>query len=630
MRRFVLSVVLVSISVGLVFSASVEEVAPGVFFRVEDKGCNNGWIVFEDYVLVIDANFPNVVKEVIGDIRKTTDKPIRFVLDTHHHGDHALGNCVFSEHGATIIAQRDCADILRSPELIQSFENWTRGKPEYRDVSPCSPTLTFNDRLVFDDGNRRVEIVHTGHAHTAGDTVAYLPGEKILFTGDFCVNGAFNYLGEAYTENWIERLTDIQGWDVKTVCPGHGDTAGKELLETQKQCFIQLREQVEECVKQGKSLDETIKTIDIPMYKEWTGVDPRDRNIEHVYREATGLITPWEIAKLDLHAGPSPTKDSPGWSPPKKILVQNMNKERLANLRLLAPNVEFVSVSNDRDVAAHIENADAINRAIRPEHLRKTKNLRWVHSRTAGVERYLFDEFIESDVVLTNAQGMYGPAMAEHVLGMILMFTKALAKQHERKLEARWGQDRSQPVNDLAGRTMLILGLGGIGKQVAQRAAGFEMVILAIDPQDIEKPDHVRAIYPPSELDRLLPQADVVVSTVPHTEHTHRYFGKKQFDLMKPTAYFINVGRGKTVVQEELIEALKHGSIAGAGLDVTDPEPLPADHPLWKLDNVVITPHMSGRTAESFHRGWLLFRENVRRFVAGEPLLNVVNKKAGY
>ena len=177
---------------------------------------------------------------------------------------------------------------------------------------------------------------------------------------------------------------------------------------------------------------------------------------------------------------------------------------------------------------------------------------------------------------------------------------------------------------------MLILGLGGIGKQIAHRAAGFNMTILAIEPQQMEKPRHVRGIYPPDELNNLLPDADIVVSCVPLTKHTFRYFGKQQFDLMKPTAYFINIGRGRTVVTEDLMDALRSKSISGAGLDVTDPEPLPADHPLWDIENVVITPHMSGRTQESWHRVWLLLRENVRRFAAGEPMLNVVNKQAGY
>ncbi len=625
--RFLLIGLFIALS-GAVFAAEVQEVAPGVYFRLADKWCNVGWVTFEDYVLVIDATVPEDVENVLEDIRKTTDKPIRFVFNTHHHWDHAFGNALFAKEGAVIVSQKACAEQLNDDR--GQFKKWVSKKPEYADLEYVRPALQFDEYMVFSDGKRTVELLHLGHAHTKGDAVAYLPNEKILFTGDVCVNGAYNYMGEARLNQWINVLDYLQGLEVKTICPGHGKIANPSLLETQKRYFIELRDQVQTAVDKGKSLGETIEAIDIPMFKDWTGESPREPNIKQVYRDLTGLNLPWDVLEHADTWGKSPTKNTPGWTPPNKLLVNRVSDEQLANLKIIAPDLEIVEVRSRKDVLEEIEDAEGLIGSINEEQLEKAKRLRWVHSSTAGVERYLFPEFIESDVVLTNGQGMMGPAIADHVLGMILMLTKALAIQHKAKLEKNWGQVPGHPMTDLDGKTMLILGLGGIGSEVAQRANGFGMRVKAIDPAPIEKPRHVAYIGKPDELNALLPEADVVVSTVPHTKHTHRYFGKEQFDLMKETSIFVNVGRGNTVRQEDLVDALKNESIRGACLDVTDPEPLPEDSPLWEMDNVVLTPHMSARTSESYHRRWLLMRENIRRFAVGEPLLNVVNKKAGY
>ncbi|RJP23937.1 MAG: MBL fold metallo-hydrolase [Candidatus Omnitrophota bacterium] len=611
--------------------AAPQELAPGVYFRLNESSCNNGWIIFDDYVLVIDANFPDHADQVIADIRKTTDKPIRFVFDTHHHGDHVLGNGVFTRAGATIVAQRHCAEKLLDPLFQQDYGDYVKNKPDYQNLGMTTAGLVFDDKLIFDDGVHRVELLYFGHAHTKGDAVAYLPKEKILFTGDLCVNGVFNYLGESITKNWIEILGEVQELDVETIAPGHGQLAGKDLLETQKQYFILLHEQVQKSVDQGKSLEETIKSIDIPLYKQWTGVEPRPANIEHVYKEITGLITPLELLELDLDVGPSPTKNTPGWTPPNKILVRGIDADKIRALKLVAPNVEFVKADSNREVLEKIADVDGMLGFIDEEQFKAAKKLRWVHSIMAGVNGYLFPEFVNSDVVLTNARGMHGAPIADHVIGMTLMFSKGLAVHYKQQiLNPRFRQVPNYKLTELSGKTMLILGLGGIGRQVAQRAAGFDMRILAIDPKKMDKPAYVRHIGAPDELDALLPEADYIVSCVPLTEHTYKYINRQRFAIMKPNVIFINIGRGQTVDQEALIEALQSGQIAGAGLDVADPEPLPSDHPLWKMENVIITPHMSGRTVEKDVRVWYLFRENVRRFVNGEPLLNVVNKSAGY
>src|SRR5437762_2890345 len=224
----------------------VKEVAPGVFFRYSSigpegtgipfGGSNNIWVVFEEYVVVIDANFPKEASDVIAAIKKTTDKPIRYVLDTHHHGDHAYGNAVFVKEGATVVAQTNCARLLRI-NGPKEFAEAGRGPTGRKDVAESSlkvPNVVFDDKLVLDDGKQRVEFLYLGHAHTSGDAFAYLPKQKIVCTGDACVNGAFNFMGHSDSASWIRVLDRLQQLDVSMVLPGHGAVAGKELLEQQK------------------------------------------------------------------------------------------------------------------------------------------------------------------------------------------------------------------------------------------------------------------------------------------------------------------------------------------------------------------------------------------------------------
>ncbi|MEW6234547.1 MAG: NAD(P)-dependent oxidoreductase [Candidatus Omnitrophota bacterium] len=609
-------------------SAEIKEIAPGVYFRPAVAVCNIGWIVFKDYVLVVDASIPGDAEKAIEDIRKTTDKPIRFVFDTHHHWDHSYGNAVFAKAGASIIAQRECWETLKGG--VKDFAEWAKDKPDYLARGLAQPSVIFDDIQVFDDGEKRVELLWFGHAHTKGDAVAYLPKEKILFTGDLCVNGVFNYLGESNLENWIAILSHLQGLDIETVCPGHGETAGKDLLETQKEYFVQLRKEAQKAVDDGLTLEQALASIRIPMYEKWTGRQPQPANIEYAYRYAAGMITPWPLLEHGFEGGPSPTKDTPGWTPPKKMLTSSLSEKQLAALKRVAPDMEFVNIRNDDEILEKIGDVDAAMTPLTPEQFHAAKKLRLVISQSAGVDKYLIPEFVNSDVILTNGQGMMGPAISDHVMGFVLMFTKALAAQHEQKLNGKWGWVKGHPITELKGKTMLILGLGGIGREVAARAKGFGMIVKAVDPKPMEKPHFISYIGQPQELHNLLPQADVVACCVPLTPKTRRYFGKQEFELMNPTAYFVNIGRGEVVNQDDLVEALRNKTIAGAGLDVTDPEPLPPDHPLWKLDNVIITPHMSGWTDESWNRRWLILRENVRRFAVGEPLLNVVNKEVGY
>ena len=273
----------------------VTELAPGVFFRKtqtkpEFIGCNQGWVVFKDFVLVIDANFPNQADKVIKLIRKHTDKPIRYVFDTHYHGDHADGNQQYTDIGAIAVASEPSRDLFDT-KGIAGFKKSQEDKPdEYGPLKYDKPSLYFPKKLVLDDGTQRVELLYFGHAHTAGDAIAWLPKHGIAFTGDACVNGAFNYTGDSNTESWIQVLTQMSKLPIKVLAPGHGEVSDKRLIDTQKRYFVELREIIQTAIDDGKSLDEIKKSIALPFYKEWTGVDVQERveNIEHVYGELTG------------------------------------------------------------------------------------------------------------------------------------------------------------------------------------------------------------------------------------------------------------------------------------------------------------------------------------------------------
>ena len=302
-RRIVVALLSVSVVFGLSgWSAGwfiptetvIHELAPGVYFRkVQNEpefiGCNQGWVVFKDFVLVIDANFPNQAEEVIKLIRKTTDKPIRYVFDTHYHGDHADGNPIYTKNGTIAIASEGSRDLFDT-KGIAGFQKSQKAKPdEYGPLKYEKPSLYFPKKLVLDDGDMRVELLHFGHAHTAGDAIAWLPKHGIAFTGDACVNGAFNYTGDSNTESWIRVLTEMKKLDIKTIAPGHGEMADKGLVDTQRRYFVELRQLIQKALDDGKSLDEIKESIELPFYEKWTGVNVKERveNIEHVYSELT-------------------------------------------------------------------------------------------------------------------------------------------------------------------------------------------------------------------------------------------------------------------------------------------------------------------------------------------------------
>lgn len=237
----------------------VETVAKDVYFHEGDIGrkghCNNGWIVFKDYVLVIDANFPSGADEVIPKIRQMTDKPIRFVFDTHQHGDHAYGNQVFASAGAVPVAHEGVLEAFKKFEP-QRWNDMVANRKDVANSQPKAPTLLFRRDMIFDDGEKRLELLHFGVAHTAGDGFAWMPKEKILFTGDAAVNGPYNYAGDGQILDWINTLAAVQKLGAEKVCPGHGPMGGPEVLEDQRNYFIAVRDGVKALKDGGKSAEQ--------------------------------------------------------------------------------------------------------------------------------------------------------------------------------------------------------------------------------------------------------------------------------------------------------------------------------------------------------------------------------------
>jgi phosphoglycerate dehydrogenase-like enzyme len=293
---------------------------------------------------------------------------------------------------------------------------------------------------------------------------------------------------------------------------------------------------------------------------------------------------------------------------------------RLEELKVIAPKVEFIPARDETEAAKVVGDADAVLGFCSNDIAKAGKNLRWIQIGHAGVEKELTPELVESKISVTNLQRIYGPTAADQAMALLLALTRKLNP----------GASADAPPVELHGRTMLVVGLGGIGTQISRRANAFGMRVMAIDPKEMERPDFVFSLDKPAKLMEKLPVADVVVLACPLTKETHGLFGEKQFQALKKTAYFINVARGGLVQTAALAEALAKKNLAGAGLDVSDPEPLPADHALRKMPNVVISQHAGGQSPESRERIWKLYRENVRRFVVGEPLLCVVDKAKGY
>jgi glyoxylase-like metal-dependent hydrolase (beta-lactamase superfamily II) len=258
-------------------SARVRELAPGVFYWQGDlathRQTNCAWVVFRDWVLVIDANFPWGAREILADLKKTTNKPVKFVWDTHYHADHAYGNSVFVDAGAAVVCSEDCGweSRLKGQRDVENQVKEVHSEPLEH------PSLMFETRLVFDDGNKRVELTKVGPAHTKGDGIAYLPREKILFVGDLAVNWPDgNNLSDVDADhaNWVRVLDRLLKVDVRIVVPAHGGLGNMATLQGQRDYLGEMLQSVEEGIRGGKTADQVSQEINLTKYQPF-GAEPR-------------------------------------------------------------------------------------------------------------------------------------------------------------------------------------------------------------------------------------------------------------------------------------------------------------------------------------------------------------------
>jgi phosphoglycerate dehydrogenase-like enzyme len=339
------------------------------------------------------------------------------------------------------------------------------------------------------------------------------------------------------------------------------------------------------------------------------------------------------VKRLGLVESPTPVRELPGWRKPRKVLVWNLEPEVVPRLQAAAPGVELLLARDMVEAVTLASQADASLGFCSADLLAAGPDIRWIQAYSAGVERCVAVPAVrERGILLTNMQRVAGPAMAEHVMAFMLAYARALQFYIPERMAARWTRELPAPnrMLTLEGKTVLVVGLGGIGVEVAKRAHALGMRVIATRASGREGPDYVSYVGLPDELLKLAAEADFVVNTTPLTPATTGMFDAKFFAAVKPGAFFVNVGRGRSVVQPELIAALKSGRLGGAGLDVTDPEPLPADSPLWQMTNVIITPHVSAESDLGDEARFAIGIENLRRYVAGERMLSIVDVAQGY
>jgi phosphoglycerate dehydrogenase-like enzyme len=335
----------------------------------------------------------------------------------------------------------------------------------------------------------------------------------------------------------------------------------------------------------------------------------------------------------------------------KLVCHPPLDEARRVRVAAVIPNSQLVNAATPAEALAAITDADAFFGKLTPELLAAAKRLRWVQSPTASLEHYVFDALVEHPCTLTNMRGLFSDVIADHVMGYVLCFARNLHLYLRQQQTGTWhpiggaasgpgitqgpdfavGPGQVSPMDrahlHLSDCSMGIIGLGAIGEETARRAAAFGMRVTAVDPMRTQRPEFVAKLDTLAGLPELLATSDFVVVAAPHTPESAGMFDRALFRQMKRSAYFINIGRGAIVSLADLDATLEAGEIAGAALDVFEVEPLPPEHPLWKRTNVILTPHTAACSPRIAERHLEVLLDNVRRFEAGEPLRNVVDKR---
>jgi phosphoglycerate dehydrogenase-like enzyme len=356
--------------------------------------------------------------------------------------------------------------------------------------------------------------------------------------------------------------------------------------------------------------------------------------------QAAGASVAATMTRYRIEQAPTAVRASPLWKAPRKILLLDFGGRMAAQqgaIRTATHGVQTVFVNDTATAIAAAADADVImgfNAEIcDPRIINIAKQLRWLASLSAGVENCMGLPAVKArSLMMTNMRGIDAPVIAEHAIAMMLALAHGLDRFALDTAQQRWSSASAAqvPMQFLEGKTMLVSGLGGIGTEVARRGAGLGMKVIATREGGSGKPDFVSYIGQPAELLALARTADVVVSAVPLTPQTTGLYDARFFAVLKPSALFINIARGGSVVTADLAAALNSGKLAGAGLDVVDPEPLPPDNALWKAPRVLLTPHISSRSDLPGDARWIIATENLRRYIAGDAMLSVVDLQRGY
>ena len=313
-----------------------------------------------------------------------------------------------------------------------------------------------------------------------------------------------------------------------------------------------------------------------------------------------------------------------------KVLANvDLTDSQVSRIQAVSDVVDVVRADSQGEALELMPEVDVVFGRFDHDMFLRGARLKWVQVTSAGVDDMMYSDFVESDVVMTSAKGIVGVHLADHAMALLLALTRGIAwairhpswDQREATRDMSW---------ELLGRTMGVVGLGGTGREVAARAIGFGMRVIAVDPMDVDLPDGVEYCRKMDGLGDLLEESDVVAICAPLTPETEGMFDRAAFSRMQSHAVLVNVTRGPIMDEEALIEALETGSIGGAGLDVVPEEPMPDDHPLWRFDNVVITPHSAGGSPHRMDRSVDLFCDNLTRLLAGQPLTSVIDKSKGY
>lgn len=328
----------------------------------------------------------------------------------------------------------------------------------------------------------------------------------------------------------------------------------------------------------------------------------------------------------------------------KLLIYPPVSETRLVKIREASAPMTVVQADDETQAVEQIADADAMFGYLTKPMLQAARKLQWAQAPTASMEKYLYPELVGSSVKVSNMRGIYGDVIADHVFGFILSFAKNLHIYLRQQIRGEWhtvGRDKGD-IPGYAGNgevhqadrsaitlgdcTLGVVGLGGIGAEIARRGLAFHMKVMGTDPTAESAPEGVTLLRP-DKLDDMLSQSDFVVIAAPHTPETYKLFNRERIRKMKPSAYLINIGRGVIVDLADLTAALQAKEIAGAGLDVFETEPLPEGHPLWSMENVLITPHCAAVSVRVPERHLSTLLDNLRRFANGEPVLNVVDKK---